>query len=94
MQTPKDTTMGDVLAKLDKIQAVLERIAEAQAFQQQLAFSQQEAAELLGVHPATLRIETKLGRIRRSYRKLYPRAEIERYLAEGLKRNEYMAGGK
>lgn len=68
----------------------LSRIEETLKMQARLAFNQIEAAKVLGMDPRTLREETKLGRVKRTPRGLYPRAELERYLSEQTNHNEFM----
>jgi len=86
------TVMATDPSPLPEILEVLKRIEAATELGNRMAYNQKEAAQLLGMHRQTLAQETKLGRIRRTYRRMYSKAEIERYLAEGLKHNEYLSG--
>lgn len=83
--------MEQMLHTLQQIELNLQMLVNEQRIGQQLAFTQIEAAKLIGIDRKSLHEETKLGRIRRTYRKLYSREEIEKYLRDGCeKENEFV----
>lgn len=78
------TTDERLITTLEKIESALNR-------RDRMAYTQIEAASLLGISRNTLRQETQLGHIRRTYHKLYSREELERWLRDGMKQNEFVS---